>query len=104
MSPFTKLDGMYFNKEREPDEFRAEFMKDVEKALDDEDVEYIGFNCTNKIDFYNLMDMLEGINRKVTAYGTSKDEYAIVIDNSKMRDSSEDDDPDEPDDSDLSEE
>lgn len=104
LSPFTKLDGMYFNKEREPDEFRAEFMKDVEKALDDEDVEYIGFNCTNKIDFYNLMDMLEGINRKVTAYGTSKDEYAIVIDNSKMRDSSEDDDSDEPDDSDLSEE
>lgn len=52
------------------------------------------------------MSMLDKSNKNVTAYGTSREEYNIVIDNSKMTDSSDDsdeDDDDMADDSDLSE-
>ena len=81
-------------------------MKRIEEILAKDGVDYIGITCDNKIDFYNLMSMLDKPNKHVTAYGTSREEYNIVIDNSKMTDSSDDsdeDDDDIADDSDLSE-
>ena len=106
LSPFTKLKSLYFNEDNEPDDFRFNFMKRIEEILDKDGVDYIGIKCDNKIDFYNLMSMLDKSNKHVTAYGTSREEYNIVIDNSKMTDSSDDsdeDDDDIADDSDLSE-
>lgn len=97
---------MYFNEDNEPDDFRFNFTKRIEEILDKDGVDYIGIKCNNKIDFYNLMSMLDKSNKNVTAYGTSREEYNIVIDNSKMTDSSDDsdeDDDDMVDDSDLSE-
>ena len=106
MSPFTKLKSLYFNEENEPDDFRFNFMKRVEEILDEDGVDYIGIKCDNKIDFYNLMSMLNKSNKHVSAYGTSREEYNIIIDNGKIADSSDDSDEyddDMADDSDLSE-
>lgn len=99
LSPFTKLKSLYFNEDNEPDDFRFDFMKEVRKVLDTEGVEYIDLVCDNKVDFYNIMDKLNAFSDKnVKAYGTSKEQYNIVIDN-KLPESEDDGDSD--DDSDL---
>lgn len=84
ISPFTKLDSLYFNEDKEPDNFRYNFREDIAAIMRQEGVEYIDIQCNNKTDFYSaLRQMEEFTDLNVKAYGSSTENYTIVIDNKK---------------------
>lgn len=91
LSPFAKIDGLYFNKDAEPSEFYFNLMKDLEKKWDEKGYKYIKMNFENPIDFYNaLYAARKFTSDRIKAYGTSvEDQYEIVInEDSDMDDSS----------------
>ena len=81
LSPFAKIDGLYFSKEAEPSEFYYNLMKDLEKKWDDEGYTYIKLNFESSSDFYNALYGISQFNSEnIKAYGTSKDDqYEIVL-------------------------
>ena len=82
LSPFGKIDGLYFNNSREPDDFMFDFKKDVKKIMDDEDVEYLEIKVDNKDDYYKLLSELSNFNdNAITVNGTSKDVYTVIVEN-----------------------
>ena len=92
ISPFTKLDSMYFNDDTEPNDFRYKFREDIARIMRQEGVDYIEISVGNKTDFYTLLDQIEDFNRaNVTAFGTSTDKYAVIIDNGPSKEPRDDD-------------
>lgn len=82
ISPFTKLDSMYFNDETEPDDFRYNFREDISRIMSQKGVDYIDITVGNKADFYTALNMIEDFNHdNIKAYGSSTEKYTIVIDN-----------------------
>lgn len=82
LSPFGKIDGLYFNNSREPDDFMFDFKKDIKKIMDDEDVEYLEIKVDNKDDYYKLLSELSNFNdNAITVNGTSKDVYTVIVEN-----------------------
>lgn len=82
LSPFGKIDGLYFNNSREPDDFMFDFKKDIKKIMDDEDVEYLEIKVDNKDDYYKLLSELSNFNdNAITVSGTSKDVYTVIVEN-----------------------
>ena len=80
--PFGKIDGLYFNNSREPDDFMFDFKKDIKKIMDDEDVEYLEIKVDNKDDYYKLLSELSNFNdNAITVSGTSKDVYTVIVEN-----------------------
>ena len=82
LSPFGKIDGLYFNNSREPDDFMFDFKKDIKKIMDDEDVEYLEIKVDNKDDYYKVLSELSNFNdNAITVNGTSKDVYTVIVEN-----------------------
>ena len=83
ISPFTKLDSMYFNDEKEPNGFRYAFREDIARIMKQKGVDYIDIRVSNEADFYTVLDQIQTFNQNaITAYGASNDSYTIIIDNS----------------------
>jgi hypothetical protein len=80
LSPFGKIEGLYFNNSKEPDDFTYEFKKDLSEILEDEDVEYIQINADNKQDYYKILDEMLHFNKNaIKISGTSREEYTILV-------------------------
>ena len=81
LSPFAKIDGLYFSKEAEPSEFYYNLMSDLEKKWDEKGYKYIKMNFESSQDFYNALYCISQFNSEnIKAYGTSRDEqYEIVL-------------------------
>lgn len=91
LSPFAKIDGLYFNKEAEPADFYFNLMKDLEEKWEEKGYKYIKFSFDNAVDYYNALHAaMEFTKENVKAYGTSiEDQYEIVLnEDSDMDDSS----------------
>lgn len=93
LSPFGKMDGMYFDASNEPDDFFYQLNKDLEKIYDEKGIAYIKLNFDNKDDFYNaLVQMQEFTSDNVRISGTSREgEYEIVLDKDIELDNDESD-------------
>ncbi len=82
ISPFTKLDSMYFNDETEPNDFRYNFREDIKRLMEQQGVDYIDITVGNKTDFYTVLKQIEDFGQdNIRAYGSSAEKYTIVIDN-----------------------
>ena len=82
LSPFGKIDGLYFNNSREPDDFMFDFKKDIKKIMDEDDVDYLEIKVDNKDDYYKLLSELSNFNdNAITVNGTSKDVYTVIVEN-----------------------
>ena len=82
LSPFGKIDGLYFNNSREPDDFMFDFKKDIKKIMDKDDVEYLEIKVDNKDDYHKLLSELSDLNdNTITVSGTSKDVYTVIVEN-----------------------
>ena len=82
LSPFGKIDVLYFKNSREPDDFMFDVKKDIKKIMDDEDVEYLEIKVDNKDDYYKLLSELSNFNdNAITVSGTSKDVYTVIVEN-----------------------
>ena len=82
LSPFGKIDGLYFNNSREPDDFMFDFKKDIKKIMDEDGVDYLEIKVDNKDDYYKLLSELSNFNdNAITVNGTSKDVYTVIVEN-----------------------
>ena len=82
LSPFGKIDGLYFNNSREPDDFMFDFKKDIKKIMDEDNVDYLEIKVDNKDDYYKLLSELSNFNdNAITVNGTSKDVYTVIVEN-----------------------
>ena len=81
LSPFAKIDGLYFSKEAEPSEFYYNLMKDLEDKWKDKGYKFIKMNFETAEDFYNALYGIAQYNSdNIKAYGTSRDDqFEIVI-------------------------
>ena len=91
LSPFGKIDGLYFNNSREPDDYEFNFKQDLSRIMKEDGVEYIEILLDNKDDYYKLIDELAEFNKNcITVSGTSKNQYNIILENATEEDSVDD--------------
>lgn len=84
LSPFGKIEGLFFNNSREPDEYEFDFKKDLRKLMEEDGVEYIEIQLDNKEDYYKLLDDLSNFNKEsIRVSGTSKNVLNIIIEEEK---------------------
>jgi hypothetical protein len=81
MSPFAKIDGLYFDPSDEPDEFYFNLIQDLKKKTSEEGKIFITCEYDNPRDFYNgLTKLKEFSDDNITISATSREGvYDIVI-------------------------
>ena len=94
LSPFGKIDGLYFDGSDEKDNFTYEFQKDLAEISQNCGIKYIKLDFDSENDFYNaLMEMQQYAKDNTMLYGTSKDgHYEVVIESEKSDDDDDEDD------------
>lgn len=80
LSPFGKIEGLYFNNSKEPDDVMYNLKQDISRIMKEEGVEYIEIQCETKEDYYKIIDSLVDFNKDaITVSGVSKKEFNIII-------------------------
>ena len=82
LSPFAKIDGLYFDSSNEPDGFFYKLTKDIEKRCESNpSIKYTKCQCSNQEDFYRSLDECNKfMNDNIKVYGTSKEgTYDLII-------------------------
>lgn len=82
LSPFTDMEGLYFDEKDEPDDFSFRLNKDLEKICDDKNIQFIKLDFDDKDDYYNTLVALQKFtNDSISISGTSREgHYEIVVD------------------------
>lgn len=95
LSPFGKIQGLYFNNSKEPDDVMFNLKQDVARIMKEEGVEYIQITCDNKDDYYKIVDYLMDFNKDaIKVSGVSKKELNIIIESTEDMDAEEEEDGD----------
>ena len=83
LSPFSDINGLYFNPDDEVDDFEYRLSKDLERIYKEKGITYIKLDFDNKDDYYNtLVAMQKYANDNISVSGTSREgHYEVVIDN-----------------------
>ena len=89
LSPFGKINGLYFNDSREPDDYMYNFKQDISKIMKEDGVEYVEILADNKEQYYEILDKLSEFNNNITISGTSKNKEIIIIENDDKDESEE---------------
>lgn len=98
LSPFAKIDGLYFNNDPEPDDFYYMLMKDLEAKYKDTNITFIKCDFESANDFYNALSSMQKYAREnIQVSGTSREgHYEMIInededmdDNAKSTDKKE---------------
>ena len=82
LSPFAKINGLYFNNDEEPHDFYYNLMKELEEKYEkDKNITYIKCDFESEKDFYKaLKDMEKYANDNISVSGTSREgHYELVI-------------------------
>ena len=91
LSPFGKIEGLYFNDSREPDDYEFAFKQDIEKIMKADGVKYIEITAENKEDYYRILDKLSELNKNaVVVSGTSRNPLTLIIEDTRENDVDED--------------
>jgi hypothetical protein len=82
LSPFSDMNGLYFDDDNEPDDFGYRLNKDLEDIFKEKGVQFIKLDFDNKDDYYNaLVSMQKFTNDNINVSGTSREgHYEIVVD------------------------
>lgn len=81
LSPFAKIDGLYFDESDEPDEFFFTLTKELEEKCKKKNVSFIKCEFDNPKDYYKALKALQDYSdESITVSGTSKEGvYDIVL-------------------------
>ena len=81
LSPFAKIDGLYFNPEDEAYDFYYKLMHDIKELNEDSKIHYITMDYENPKDFYDALKAMQDFTKdNIKVYGTSRaDKYEFVI-------------------------
>lgn len=85
MSPFAKIDGLYFDPSDEPDDFFYNLSKDLEDRFKkNKKISYIQCKFNNPKDYYNALSAMEKYcDDNIEIYGTSREhQYELIINES----------------------
>lgn len=82
LSPFGKIDGLYFDNSSEPDNFMYDLSRDIKKIMEEEGATYLEFKADNKEDFHKILNTINTMNDGLLSVkGTSKDKYTVIVEN-----------------------
>lgn len=74
LSPFAKIDGLYFDGSDEPFDFYYNLVQDLKAYYKEHGKKYITFSFDDKKEFYKMLYALEQFtNDNIMAYGTSRE-------------------------------
>lgn len=79
LSPFTKMKGLYFNNDGEPDELAMQLQADIDKIVKGESGCTLAMEFDSKDEYYDVMNYIQRINDGIEVYGVLRDKPAIVI-------------------------
>lgn len=81
LSPFAKIDGLYFDPSDEPDDFYFNLVQDLKEKAKENGQIYITCEYDNPNDFYNGMSALKKYTEEnIVVSGTSREgTYELVI-------------------------
>lgn len=81
LTPFGKMDGLYFDGSDEPDDFKFDFKEAINEIVKRKDVDHITLEFETREDYYKMMNMLRTWNdTNISAYSSSlEDDNTIVI-------------------------
>lgn len=80
ITPFSKMDKLYFDASPEPDDFMFDFKKSVTNILKDKDVHHIEIKFSDKEDYYKAMNMMRDFkDEAISVFSTSKDDDTMII-------------------------
>ena len=81
ISPFSKIDGLYFDSSDEPDSVYFDLLKDIEKKMTESGKTFIKCDFDNANDYYKMLDVLKKFtDDNVSVYGTSRENhYELVV-------------------------
>ena len=81
LSPYSKMDGLYFDGSPEPDNFMWVFHQAVNEVAKNQGIKVITLDFDTKEDFYHALEDLQGYtDDKVRLSTTSKeDDLSIII-------------------------
>ena len=82
LSPFTDIEGFYFDNSEEPDDFAFKLSKDLERIFKEKGIEYVKFDFESKDDYFNaIMSLNKYVEDNVRVSGTSREgHYEIIVD------------------------
>jgi len=79
VSPFTDLNGLYFDDSNEVDDFSYRLDKDLIKKFDKEDTPYVTIVKDTSKEFYDTIVDIQKFNKTVTATGLAHDGILKVV-------------------------
>ena len=79
LTPFGKIEGLYFDNSKEPDDFEYDFKKDLERINEDDGYEHIGLKADDKDKYYDALDKILEFNKNIiTITRKPKEERAVI--------------------------
>lgn len=81
LTPYSKMDGLYFDDSMEPDDSIFAFKRSIEKIAEQKNVDFIKINFETKEDYYEAMNLLRSFNNEqIHVHSTSReDDLSIVV-------------------------
>ena len=80
LSPFCKMDGLYFNNDPEPDGFIFSLIDELKTVMESEGKEYVGIEFDSPEEYYSVMNHVnEFYKHDISCYGMSKDAPTIIF-------------------------
>lgn len=81
LSPFGKINGLYFDDSKEPDEVFFEFMQDAKELAESEGLTYLSVDFDSPEEYYKFVDAAKDYtDDNLNIYITSEtDKYGVVI-------------------------
>lgn len=81
LTPYSKMDGLYFDDSMEPDDSIFDLKRAIEKVAVQKEVSFIKIQFDKKEDYYDAMNLLRNFNdQHIHAYSSSReDDLSIVL-------------------------
>lgn len=80
LSPFSKIKGLYFNNDGEPDSFLVDFMKDLNRVFKEEGKDAIMVEFETKEDYYDVMCYVEHfLDDDIRVYAVDRNAPTVIF-------------------------
>lgn len=80
LSPFSKIDGLYFNMDGEPDSSIIEFIRDVNKVIKKNGYECLEVEFESKEEYYEVMNYVDKfLDDDIRVFGVDRDAPIVLF-------------------------
>ena len=80
LSPFSKIDGLYFNTDGEPDSFLIDFVKDINRVLRNEAETVLAIEFETEEEYYRIMNNIEHfLDNDIRVFSVDRDKPAVIF-------------------------